>query len=102
MANCKQCNTTEQIIYSGTDALVLGIPGAETGIICYPCANNNTKPRRYNFDGFTFGSDGDVNLDIFVLKGGYGGWTTRFAIEFTVDERLELIRWLQNIDKEKN
>lgn len=36
---CKYCGTTEKIVYSGVDALLLGIEGAETGTVCYPCAN---------------------------------------------------------------
>jgi len=39
MAECKSCNTTEGIVYSGIDALLLGIDGAETGTLCYSCAN---------------------------------------------------------------
>jgi hypothetical protein len=58
--------------------------------------------KRYQFDGFTFGSDGDVQLEIYILKeNGYGGWTTRFAIELTPKERKELITFLRTIeDKE--
>lgn len=39
MAACKACSTTENIVHSGVDALLLGIDGAETGTMCYPCAN---------------------------------------------------------------
>jgi hypothetical protein len=39
MSKCQVCDTTEKIVHSGVDALLLGIPGAETGKICYPCAN---------------------------------------------------------------
>jgi len=39
MAKCEKCDTTENIVHSGVDALLLGIPGAETEKICYPCAN---------------------------------------------------------------
>jgi hypothetical protein len=39
MAKCEKCDTTENIVRSGVDALLLGIPGAETEKICYPCAN---------------------------------------------------------------
>ena len=39
MSECKECQTTENLVYSGVDALLLGIPGAETETICYPCAN---------------------------------------------------------------
>lgn len=41
MAKCEKCETTENIVYSGTDALLLGIEGAETEKICYPCANKD-------------------------------------------------------------
>jgi hypothetical protein len=43
MSECKECQTTENIVYSGVDALLLEIPGAETGTICYPCANKQKK-----------------------------------------------------------
>ena len=39
MSKCKECQTTENIVYSGVDALLLGIPNAETETTCYPCAN---------------------------------------------------------------
>lgn len=41
MAKCEKCDTTDNIVYSGVDALLLGIPGAETEKTCYPCANAN-------------------------------------------------------------
>jgi hypothetical protein len=41
MSKCRECETEDNLVYSGVDALVLGIAGAETGIICYPCANKN-------------------------------------------------------------
>jgi len=43
MSKCKVCKTTENIVYSGVDALLLGIPGAETGTTCYKCANANRQ-----------------------------------------------------------
>jgi hypothetical protein len=44
MATCKICKTTSNIVHSGTDALLLGIPGAQTGTMCYSCAQKaNTK-----------------------------------------------------------
>ena len=43
MSQCQQCDTTENLVYSGVDALLLGIAGAETGTLCYPCANANNK-----------------------------------------------------------
>lgn len=39
MSKCLSCNTTENLVYSGVDALLLGIDGAETETRCYPCAN---------------------------------------------------------------
>lgn len=38
MAKCQKCGTSDNIVHSGTDALMLGIPGAQTGNICYSCA----------------------------------------------------------------
>ena len=43
MATCKVCETTENIVYSGIDALLLGIDGAETETMCYPCARSAVK-----------------------------------------------------------
>jgi hypothetical protein len=45
MAECKQCATTENIVHSGVDALLLGVEGAETGTICYACANKDRKEK---------------------------------------------------------
>ena len=39
MATCQTCNTTENIVYSGVGALLLGIDGAQTETTCYDCAN---------------------------------------------------------------
>lgn len=39
MSKCLSCDTTEDLVYSGVDALLLGIAGAETETRCYPCAN---------------------------------------------------------------
>jgi hypothetical protein len=39
MLKCSTCDTTENIVHSGVDALLLGIAGAETETKCYPCAN---------------------------------------------------------------
>jgi len=39
MATCIICNTTENLVYSGVDAFLLGI----TETTCYDCANR-TKP----------------------------------------------------------
>lgn len=38
MAQCTKCGTKDNIVHSGVDALMLGIPGAQTGNICYACA----------------------------------------------------------------
>lgn len=58
--------------------------------------------KRYNFDGFGFGQQGDTQLEIYVLKeNGFGGYTTRFCIELTVKERKELINFLKTIDMEE-
>jgi len=43
MSKCKFCDTTEGLVYSGVDALLLGISGAETGTTCYKCANANRQ-----------------------------------------------------------
>jgi len=38
MNNCSICGTTESIVHSGTDALLLGCLDL-IGVICYDCAN---------------------------------------------------------------
>lgn len=43
MATCLTCDTTENIVYSGVDALLLGIDGAQTETTCYDCAQSNTE-----------------------------------------------------------
>ena len=43
MSECKECQTTENIVYSDVDALLLGIPNAETETTCYPCANKQKE-----------------------------------------------------------
>lgn len=48
MSKCKFCDTTEALVYSGVDALLLGIPGAETGTTCYPCANKQKEEANGN------------------------------------------------------
>ena len=45
MPECKVCKTTEKIVHSGVDALLLGIDGAETGTMCYSCANQVRKEK---------------------------------------------------------
>ena len=61
--------------------------------------------KRYNFSGFTFGSNGLYNLLISVnnyTKQGTGN-TIEMGIELTPEERLELIKLLINADvKEDN
>lgn len=61
--------------------------------------------KRYNFSGFTFGSNGLYNLLISVnnyTKQGTSN-TIEMGIELTPEERLELIKLLINADvKEDN
>jgi len=38
MSKCLACDTTENLVYSGVDALLLGIDGAQTETRCYACA----------------------------------------------------------------
>jgi hypothetical protein len=53
MSKCKFCDTTEALVYSGVDALILGIPGAETGTTCYKCANANRQTKQEEQDNGT-------------------------------------------------
>jgi hypothetical protein len=53
---------------------------------------------RYRFEGFTFGSDGDVQLQIIVMKESGWGHTTQFNIELTPKERKQLIKFLKTVD----
>ena len=46
MSKCKVCNTTENIIYSGVDAFMLGQKTTEN--ICYPCANEQYTNQTIN------------------------------------------------------
>lgn len=48
------------------------------------------KTRRYNFNAFLFGNDGDVNLVIETATGEFG-YLTQYALELTPEERQELI-----------
>lgn len=58
---------------------------------------------RYLFEGFTFGFDGDVQLQIIMLKESGFGHTTQFSIELTPKERKQLIKFLKTVDdKDKN
>jgi hypothetical protein len=43
MATCEVCSTEENIVHSGVAALLLGIEGAETGKLCYDCANKQRE-----------------------------------------------------------
>ena len=43
MSKCLTCETTENIVHSGIDALLLGIDGARTGDTCYDCANKERE-----------------------------------------------------------
>lgn len=56
------------------------------------------KQPRYSFDGFQFGSLGDVVLQIRTLK-PYGGYTAEFALELTIAEKQELITALLTLKK---
>ena len=56
------------------------------------------KDRRYNFNAFIFGRDGDVNLVIETATGDFG-YLTQYALELTVDERRELINVLLTAKK---
>jgi hypothetical protein len=66
---------------------------------------NKMENKRYNFSGFTFGSNGLYNLLISVnnyTKQGTSN-TIEMGIELTPEERLELIKLLINADvKEDN
>jgi hypothetical protein len=53
MSKCKFCGTTEGLVYSGVDALLLGIPGAETRTTCYKCANANRQTKQEEEDNGT-------------------------------------------------
>lgn len=37
METCQTCSTTDNLVYSGVDAFMLGVSGKE-GKVCYPCA----------------------------------------------------------------
>jgi hypothetical protein len=46
MAKCLSCETTEGLVYSGVDALILGIDGAQTGTRCYSCATKERNAKQ--------------------------------------------------------
>ena len=54
--------------------------------------------RRYNFNAFVFGRDGDVNLVIETATGDFG-YLTQYALELTPEERQELITILLTAKK---
>ena len=56
------------------------------------------KDRRYNFNAFVFGRDGDVNLIIETATGDFG-YLTQYALELTPEERQELITILLTAKK---
>lgn len=41
---CKQCGTSENIVYSGVDAWILGCVN-DTERICYKCATENNEEK---------------------------------------------------------
>jgi hypothetical protein len=49
--------------------------------------------RRYNFNGYTFGDNGDFNLVIETATSQFG-YSTQYAIELSTVERQELITLL--------
>ena len=53
---------------------------------------------RYYFDGFTFGNDGDVQIEIMMMKPSGFGYTSKFCIELTPKERKQLIKFLKTVD----
>jgi hypothetical protein len=104
VSKCKNCSSEENIIYSGTDALLLGIPGAETETTCYPCANKKKEiptSKRYSFGGFTFGSENLFQLIINIrnLSGEGTSRLTEIGFELEQNEIDELIQVLQTRNK---
>jgi hypothetical protein len=51
---------------------------------------SENKTKRYNFNAFLFGRDGDLNLVIETATGDFG-YLTQYALELTPEERQELI-----------
>lgn len=62
---------------------------------------SQNKPRRYNFNAFVFGRDGDVNLVIETATGDFG-YLTQYALELTPEERQELITLLITVKKKED
>jgi hypothetical protein len=56
------------------------------------------KNRRYNFNAFVFGRDGDVNLVIETATSDFG-YLTQYALELTPEEKQELITVLLTAQK---
>jgi hypothetical protein len=57
---------------------------------------------RYEFDGFTFGTDGDFNLILKNVPESGIGYYSKLEIELTSEERLELITVLINLGKKED
>ncbi len=57
--------------------------------------------KRYEFGGFGFGTDGQVQLSFRMLKESGYGYISEFALELTTEERMELIKHLITIGEEK-
>jgi len=57
--------------------------------------------RRYNFNAFTFGRDGDLNLVIETATGDFG-YLTQYGLELTPAERQELISVLITATKQED
>jgi hypothetical protein len=57
---------------------------------------------RYEFSGFTFGSDGQTQLIIRSLKENRIGYTMEMALELTLEEKAELIKLLLTIADKDN
>jgi hypothetical protein len=51
---------------------------------------SENKTKRYNFNAFLFGRNGDLNLVIETSTGDFG-YLTQYALELTPEERQELI-----------
>ncbi len=58
--------------------------------------------KRYEFGGFAFGSKGQVQLTIQVLKESGYGYISEFSFELTAEERAELITHIVTIAEKDN
>jgi hypothetical protein len=56
---------------------------------------------RYEFDGFTFGDEGDFNLILKAIPESGIGYSAKFEIELTPEERQELITVLITLGLKK-